>query len=35
VAIQQLSPDEKHAAAAELDRCLYNHEEWLNGLSER
>jgi diguanylate cyclase len=29
---RQLSPDELHAAAAELDRCLYNHEEWLNGL---
>jgi diguanylate cyclase len=32
MAIQQLSPDQLHAAAAELDRCLYNHEEWLNGL---
>jgi diguanylate cyclase len=32
MAIQQLSPDELHAAAAELDRCLYNHEEWLNSL---
>jgi len=32
MAIQQLSPDELHAAEAELDRCLFNHEEWLNGL---
>jgi diguanylate cyclase len=32
MAIQHLSPDELHAAAAELDRCLYNHEEWLNSL---
>jgi diguanylate cyclase len=32
MAIQQLSPEELHAASAELDRCLYNHDEWLNGL---
>ena len=32
MAIQQLSPDELHAAEAELDRCLFNHDEWLNGL---
>jgi diguanylate cyclase len=32
MAIQRLSPEDLHAAAAELDRCLYNHEQWLDGL---
>lgn len=32
MATQQLSPEALRAAAAELDRCLYNHEQWLDSV---
>jgi diguanylate cyclase (GGDEF)-like protein len=32
MATQQLSSEALRAAAAELDRCLYNHEQWLDSL---
>lgn len=32
MAIQQLAPEKLRTAATELERCLYNHDQWLDGL---